>query len=113
MPNRRLTPDKVTPSGITPTALTNILTTDTHQVRNDGSVMFRAVKAAAVDAVFTFVTPGSVGGNAIADRTATVPATSGIKVIGPFSPAVYNNASGDLEFTVSNIASLTLEVFQL
>ncbi len=112
MADRRLTPDKVTAAGITPTALTNILVADTHQVANDGRMMFRAVKAAAVDAVFTVTTPGAVGGNAIADLTVTVPASSGIKVFGPFPPSIYNNSSGDLEFSVSDVDTLTLEVFQ-
>ena len=112
MADRRLTPDKALVAGTTPTELTNILTADNHQVRNDGRVMLRAVKAAAVDAVFTFTTPGTVSGLAIEDPTATVPATTGKKVMGPFPPAIYNDASGDLRFTVSNVASLTLEVFQ-
>ena len=113
MADRRLTPDKVLVTGTTPTALTDILTDNDLQVRNDGRVMLRAVKANAVDAVFTFTTPGNVGGYAIADPITTVDASGGIQVMGPFPPNLFNDSSGDLRFVVSDVDGLTLEVFQI
>ncbi len=113
MANRRLTPEKSLVTGLTATIKTDSLTADTHQVRNDGRVFMRCAKTGAADAVFTFVTPITVNGLAVANPTATVVATTGIMFLGPFNPATFNNASGDLEWTVTNVAGLELEIVQL
>ncbi len=113
MANRRLTPEKALVAGLTTTILSDILTADTHQVRNNGRVFLRIVKGGAGNAVLTFITPGNVGGYAITDPTATVVATTGIMIIGPFPPAIFNNSNGDLEWTVDDVVGLTCEVVQL
>lgn len=100
-------------AGLTATLLTNILVADTHQIRNDGRVVIRIAKTGAGNAVVTFITPGNVGGLAIADPTATIVATTGKMFIGPFPPNVYNNSSGDLEWTVDDVVGLECEVVQL
>ena len=113
MADRRLTPEKALVAGLTTTILSDILATDVHQVRNDGRVFLRIVKAGAGDAILTFTTPGTVGGYAIANPTATVVATTGIMVIGPFPPAIFNDESGDLEWSVDEVTGLTCEIVQL
>ena len=113
MADRRLTPDKATTGGVTTTILSDILVADTHQIRNNGRVFLRIVKGGAGNAVLTFITPITVGGLAVANKTATVVATSGIMIIGPFPPALYNDSSGDLEWTVDDVVGLTCEAVQL
>jgi hypothetical protein len=113
MADRRLTPQKALVVGLTTTILTDILIADTHQVRNDGRVFLRCAKTGSTDAIFTFTTPVTVAGLAVANPTATVVATSGIMILGPFAPAVFNDASGDVEFTVDNVTGLKLEIVQL
>ena len=113
MADRRLTPEKSLVTGLTATVLTDILTTDVHQVRNDGRMFLRCAKTGSTDAVFTFTTPITLNGLAVANPTATVVATTGIQYLGPFNPAIYNDANGDLEWVVDNITGLELEVVQL
>ena len=102
-------------SGLTPvyTAVADIA--DTHEVNNNGKTTFlQFKKSGAGNAVVTFQTPGTVDGNAIAELTATVVATTGDKMIGPFARDVYNVAGQQfLRWTVDNITGLTVGAFYL
>ena len=116
MGDKRITVQKIkrTGDGITPSYEGSLSTGDTHQVNNDGEVFLQFKKSGAADCVVTVQTPGSVDGNAIAELTVTVPASTGDKMMGPFNPAVYNILGGhDLEFTLSNIAGLTMAAIRL
>ena len=113
MADRRLTPDEAAVSGTAPNVISDLSTTDTHQVKNDGSVVLRFAKTGSGACLVTMITPGTVSGYAIADPTATVPASTGVRYCGPFPTAVFSNSSGDLEFTVSDVAGLSVEVTKL
>ncbi len=110
MANVRLVPEKVTPGGLTAAQNGSLNTADTHQVRNDGRTMLHFKKTGAGNAIITVQTPRTVNGLAIAEQTFTVPATTGDVYAGPFAPAVFNDANGDLNFTSDDTTGLTVAV---
>lgn len=101
-----------TGSGLTP-AYGAALTTETYLIPNNGAVFLHVIKAGLGDCTVTVATPGSVDGFAVPDLTATVLATVGNKMIGPFPPNIYNDASGNIAVTFSEVTSLTFAVLRL
>lgn len=112
MADARLTPQVMTPGSVAP-SYTAIVTANTYQVRNGGYTLLHFLKTGAGVATITVVTPNTVGGLAIAERTISVPATTGDKIAGPFPMAIYNNGDEDIEFTTNDESGLTCAVFQL
>lgn len=105
---------KRTGDGITPSYEGSLSTSNVYQVNNAGKVYLQFKKSAGTVCVVTVITPPSLDGNAVADLTVTVPADTGDKMFGPFDPSVYNVLGDhDLEFTLSNIAGLTVGAFLL
>jgi len=108
--------DRLTPQTLTSTTTTvtrNAMSTaNTHQVLNSpGGTILNFEKSGAGEATVTITTPGTVDGLAIADRTVTVPASTGdVAVWLPY--ANYTNGSGDIEFTTDEDTGLTVAVFQ-
>lgn len=105
-------------SGVAPTytlsgasPLLNV--TDSFTVGNDGRVMLHFKKTGAGACTVTIVTPGTVRGKAIADATVNVPATTGDVMIGPFPPDLYNDANGNISFTLSDVTGLSVAVVRL
>lgn len=79
-----------------------------------GSNVFLHVKNASGGAItVTIVTPRTdVYGNAIADNTVSVPATTGDRMIGPFPYEGYADpATGVGNITYSGVTSLTIGCF--
>lgn len=68
-------------------------TVDGHMFTNSGDEFLEVANAAGAARVVTIVTPRTVEGLAVAERTATIPASTTRK-IGPFDPQVYNQPSG-------------------
>lgn len=66
---------------------------DGHSIVNDGRTVLYVKNGGAGSVNVTIQTPGSVDGNAIADRVVAVPAGED-RIIGPFAPRVYNQQSG-------------------
>lgn len=60
----------------------------------------------------TITTHGSVDGLAIPDREVTVDAGAE-RLVGPFPPAVYNDADGLVELAHDNTSNTFLQVFRL
>jgi len=108
-----LTPQQSSVAGITPSYTGSLATTNTYNVKNPGNVLINWKKSAAVNCTVTIVTPGTVGGNAIADLTIVVAATTGNIIAGPFPPSIYNNGLGNLQFTCSDVDGLTVAVVQM
>lgn len=108
-----LTVQKMVSTGITPSYTGSLSTSNTYQVRNNGRTFVHFKKSEAADCVVTVETPKLVAGLAVAEQTVTVPASTGDKMIGPFPPSVYNDANGDVNITLSNIAGLTVAVVTL
>ena len=108
-----LVPQRINDVGVTPTRTGSLSTSNTYIVRNTGRMWLHFKKSGAGACVVTIQTPKTVGGLAVAERTLTVPATTGDKTIGPFPPGTYNDALGDLRFTLSDIAGLDVAVLQI
>lgn len=87
---------------------------DTYQVPNNGHVFLHFKKSGAGACTVTVVTPRSIDGNAIADKTFSVPATTGDIHVGPFDPKVYNAVGQHyFEFTLSEVTGLTYAAARL
>ena len=118
MANNRLTPELVTRNGLAATYLTDgagagqLNVVDTYQVNNDEAIGLHFKKSGASACIVPIVTPGTVDGLAIPQKTITVPATTGDRFIGLFPASIYNNNIHDFEFTLDNIAGLTLAVLR-
>lgn len=109
MANIAVTTQYPTANGITP-AYQAPNTTDTYQVQNDGKTVLHVKKTGANPCNVTIQTPGTVDGQAIADRVVTVPAASGDKIIGPLSREAYSDT---LNITFSEITGLTFAAIAL
>ncbi len=103
---------RAVPGSVTPTR-NAIATGNTYKVRNSGRVALLFEKTGAGVATITITTPKIVGGLALADQTISVPATTGDKAGGPFPPSIYNDTSGDLNFTTNEGTGLTCAVIEL
>jgi hypothetical protein len=99
-------------AGVTPSRL-GLSSTETYKARNNGRTLLLFEKTGSGNCTVTIVTPGTAGGLAISDQTVVVPASSGDKVIGPFPTALFNDANGDLSFSVSDTAGLSVAVIKL
>lgn len=99
--------------GIAPAYQGTLSTSDTYTFSNDGRVFLHVKKTGAGACTATITTPGTVRGKAIADATVSIPATTGDKLIGPFPPDLYNDASGLVTIAFSDIAGLTVAVVRL
>jgi hypothetical protein len=99
-------------SGLTPSYAAGSVT-ETYLIANNGAVLLHVKKDNVNDCVVTVATPNTVEGLAIADYTATVVATTGDKMIGPFPPNIYNNAAGQIAVTFSEDTGLTFAVIRL
>jgi len=73
----------------------------------DQLVVFR--NAAASPRTVTIATPGAPDGLAIDEHDVTV-ALSSTVIVGPFDPAVFNNASGQVSMTYSTEVNLYVAV---
>ena len=107
------TPEKISRNGIDLTDISGLLTADTQVIRNNGKVFLHFKNTGAGACIVTFITQGTVDAQAIADRTVTVPATTGDIHVGPFPPDIYNDASRDLRLTLSEVTGLTMAVAQM
>lgn len=113
MADVRIDVEKVIPGGLAATYTGSLLTTNDYLIKNDGKTILHFKKSAAVNAVITVETPITVDGLAVAERTATVPASTGDRFMGPFPTRVYNDTSGDLRFTPSDVDGLTVAVLRI
>jgi len=109
----RISVEDVVRTGLVATYNGSLSVANTYLVNNDGKTILHFKKSAAVDCVVTVQTPGQVDGLAIAERTVTVPASTGDKFIGPFPPSVYNDQVHDLRFTLSDIDGVTVAVLRV
>jgi len=98
-------------TGITPTY--NAATaTDGDAFENDGKT-FIHVKNAGSQITLTIQTPGTVDGLAVTDRTVTIPATTGDKMIGPFPTSQYNQSDGKVYLDWSGVTTVTFAVVRM
>lgn len=88
---------------------------DTFQFQNTGKEMIHFKKSGAGACTVTIVTPETVDGLAVAERTINVPALTGDVMAGPFPPAHYNlpGTSTFAGFTVSDVVGLSAAVVRI
>lgn len=99
----------------TETAVTDnsITTGNTYQVdAAPGGIILEFRKTGASNATITVVTPGTVDGLAIADRTFQVDASTGKEAVW-LAPEFYRNGAGQIEFTTDEGTDITVAVFKL
>lgn len=86
---------------------------DGHSVVNDGKLTFVHVKNGSGSSInVTIATPGSVDGNAIADKVVAVPAGEE-RIIGPFPTSWYNQSDGTVHVDFSAVTAVTCGAFKI
>lgn len=115
MAQLRKAPEAVSPTGLAATYHSDFTVggSNTYLVRNDGKTVLHFKKSGVGDCDVTIITPNTVGGNAIADKVVTVPASTGDVFIGPFPPSIYNDSNGDLEFSLEEVTGFTGAIIKL
>ncbi len=110
----RLSVEQSLKSGLAATYTSSgLLAANTYKVRNDGKVFLHFKKTGAGDCTVTITTPGTSQGLAIADQTVTVAATTGDKFVGPLPASLFNDASSDVSFSISDTVGLSIAVIRL
>lgn len=107
MPTVTLTPipaSRTTPVDITAASGTAVSSGNDYVFANDGNTRLVILNSSSSNTV-TIATPNTVDGLAISDRTYTVASSDNV-VAGPFPTSIYNNASGQVSFTVSQNAEV-------
>lgn len=107
-----LTTQKITRAGAEPTFVAASGGGD--KFVPDDDVHLEFINGSGSPITATVVTPGNVDGEAVADRTITLPANKRTKA-GPFPKQVFaNNADGGkAAITYSDVTTLTVGVFQV
>lgn len=105
-----LTPQSISLAGLTPAYSAAGASGDVFQ--NTGDQYVEVVNAGVSSTTVTVTTPATVGGLAIADATATVGAGTR-KKLGPFPPAIFNDANGQVSVACSPTTDVTIGVFKL
>ncbi len=99
-------------SGLTPSYAAGDAA-ETYLIPNNGRVFLHVKKTGINNCTVTVATPNTEDGNAVADYTATVVATTGDKMIGPFPPPTYNDVNGRIAVAFSEVTGLTFAVIRL
>jgi hypothetical protein len=102
---------QISRAGITP-AFTSA-NADGHTILNDGKTFLEVRNADGSAITVTIDTPQTVDGLAVASRTVSVGATTGVKMIGPF-PLDYNQPGTEyIQVTFSAVTSVTVGAFRV
>lgn len=107
-----LTPQIVGKAGVTPT-FNAIDATDSFQFRNSPKTILYFKNTGGSIATITFDTPGTVSGEAIANPTFTVPATTGEIPAAMVPTSLFNNASGFASFTCDQASGVTVAILEV
>ena len=113
MPDVRIAVEKPGAAGAAPTRNGSLSISDTYLVRNDGQVLLLFEKSGAGACTVTVQTPVQIGGLAVAERTFSVPATTGDVAAGPFPASIYSDGLGDLRLTLSEVTGLTVAALRV
>jgi len=108
-----LAPQLLNRNAVAETFTGSLSTSNTYTVNNNGNVFLHFKKTAAVNCIVTVLTQGVVDGLAVADKTFTVPASTGDVIAGPWPSGIYNDANGDLVFSMDDIDGVTVAVLRL
>jgi len=75
------------------------------QFLNDGRTILYFKNTNATTRTVTIATAGTIGGLAIANVDVAV-AENEVRIVGPFEPRIYNDASGYVQLTYTGVATL-------
>lgn len=104
MARTTLSAQQISRAGLTPSyAAANV---DGHALPNGGEEVLH-VKTTTNGCTVTLQTPGTVDGQAVADRTVVI-GTSSERLIGPFPPGIYNQPSGEVYVDLSVVTGVTI-----
>lgn len=79
---------------------------DGHSWADNGQQFLQVKNAGGSPITVTFPIPVTVDGQAVASRTVSIPATTGDKIIGPFT-SQYRQSDGDVWVDFSAVTSVT------
>jgi len=100
-----LTAQAITRSGVGPTfAAANV---DGHSWADNGQQFLYVKNASGSPITVTFPIPVLVDGQAVASKTVSVPATTGERIIGPFT-GQYRQSDGDVWVDFSSVTTVTV-----
>ncbi len=115
--------DPSSATGLTPSPTVGIA--DGHMFENTPSNARYGTRFARVENTgiaardITFITGAAVEGEAIEDKTISIPAGA-VRIFGPFSPRVYNQPTGStdpgyvyIDYDAGNEADLSIEVYEV
>jgi hypothetical protein len=100
-----------TGSGVTPTY--NVTAAGGDKFSPGPRVFVHAKNTNASPRVITFATAGKLAEFDVADMTATIPATTGDKILGPFPADIFAGTDGLVAMTYDAETDLTIAVLQL
>lgn len=110
----RLSVEQMVKGGLTATYTSSgLLAANVYKIRNDGKVFLHFKKSGVGACTVTITTPGTSQGLAISDQTVTVDASTGDEMVGPLPASLFNDASSDVSFTVSDTVGLSIAVVRL
>jgi hypothetical protein len=109
MARTALAVQEIVRSGIVPTfGAANV---DGHSVPNSGKEYIYVKNGGGSSINVTIQTPGTVDGQAVADRVVAV-ANGAEKMIGPFPPGSYSQPDGSTYIDFSAVTSVTIGAFR-
>jgi hypothetical protein len=119
-PRTAITVTQLTADGVTAPAATNGIAAG-HAIANNGRMFIQFTNANAATRVVTIQTPPTYQGQAVADKTITVPGSATNFKAGPFSQDLYNRPAGSvddpgmlyIDYPASNEADVGVRAFQL
>lgn len=104
-----LTPQNISRSGLGPTFAA--ASVDGHSWADNGKQFLYVKNASGSPVTVTFPIPVLVDGQAVASKTVSVPATTGERIIGPFT-GQYRQSDGDVWVDFSAVTSVTVALLQ-
>lgn len=111
MARQTATVQQINRNGLNPTR--GAAHADGYAIPNDGErVMFEVVNGSGASINVTVQTPGSVDGNAIADKVASVPAGES-RMFGPYPRSIYNQGAEQIYVDLSAVSSVTIGFFRI
>jgi hypothetical protein len=106
-----ITVQQIAQAGITPTyEAFNATPADGHTFSNDGRTFLQLKNTNGAQRTVTIKTVATVDGLEVADLTVTVPATTGDKMVGPFSQTTFGST---VTVTSDANAGLTIAAIRL
>ena len=87
---------------------------DGHAVPNNGVTFIQVKNVSGSPVTVTIQLPQTVDGQTVPNKTVSVPATTGDRMIGPFTPALYNQPNTDQVYVdFSAVTSVTVAALRL